>query len=111
MGGVGKLLEWRSESTVGMATCKCCWNCDLQVLLEWLPASAVWLWKALGMVLLQCSCKGALKVLLECSWKFFSECSWNGALGVLLDGALGIGMVLDRVFRKGVLVGFLEGCS
>ena len=24
MGRVGKLLEWRSESTVGMATCKCC---------------------------------------------------------------------------------------
>ena len=57
------LLEWRSESTVGMATCKCCWNGDLQVLLEWRPASAI------GMA----TCKCCLIL----------EGSWNDAVGVL----------------------------
>ena len=115
-GDLKVLLEWRPASAVGIATCKCCWNGYLQVLfgcgrlLEWCSCSALgvlskrcsesafgvllehFFWSALGMV------------LLECSWMVLLELEWC-CERVLLEGCS------DRVFRKGVLVRFLEGCS
>ena len=80
-----------------MATCKCCWNGDLQVLFD-----------------LESSFNGALGVLLACSRKGALKCFWSALGVVLLELELEWWFFRRSVFGgfwRCVPEGFLEGCS